>query len=389
MSFDHKVILCAGLNRSGSTWQLNAAHALLQEVHPGLSVRISWIGDYDPADPADVHLVKVHRHRDAAGLGDVILSTYRDLRAVAGSLVRMKWATVDWPLLRSFLDAYVEDADAWEASANLVIPYEKLLDRPAEILSSIAEAMGIDPTPEQIAAVLARLERLAPASDTPAGNLDVFDRETLLHNGHIGGRADAAAMAQLPEALLGQIETRYHDWLVAHRYVLSADRIAACARRCADEVETLHRSSITIPLLTLDPIRLTRSDMPPGLALSGFAAEEWGSWSIAPVCSLIFRTPPDMQAGHIFLNAGAFVPPGTPAIIATVFLNGQEIDRWLWRSLDHQQLRIPFEGLQDLHVLTFHIEGARSARSLDLGEDDRRLGLAVQTIWIAGGSIAA
>lgn len=196
-------------------------------------------------------------------------------------------------------------------------------------------------------------------------------------------------MAQLPEALLGQIETRYHDWLVAHRYVLSADRIAACARRCADEVETLHRSSITIPLLTLDPIRLTRSDMPPGLALSGFAAEEWGSWSIAPVCSLIFRTPPDMQAGHIFLNAGAFVPPGTPAIIATVFLNGQEIDRWLWRSLDHQQLRIPFEGLQDLHVLTFHIEGARSARSLDLGEDDRRLGLAVQTIWIAGGSIAA
>lgn len=352
-------------------------------------MRISWIGEYDPADPADVHLVKVHRHRDATGLGDVILSTYRDLRAVAGSLVRMKWATADWPLLRSFLDAYVEDADAWEASANLVVPYEKLLDRPAEILVSIAEAMEIDPTPEQIAAVLARLERLAPASDTPAGNLDVFDRETLLHDGHIGDRADAAAMAQLPDALLGQIETRYHDWLVAHRYVPSTDRIAACARRCADELETLHRSSITTPLLTPGPIRLTRSDMPPGLALSGFATEEWGSWSIAPVCSLIFRTPPDIQAGYVFLNAGAFVPPGTPAIIATAFLNGQEIDRWLWRSTDFQQLRIPLEGEQDSHVLTFHIEGARSARSLDLGEDDRSLGLAVQTIWIAGDSVAA
>jgi len=83
------------------------------------------------------------------------------------------------------------------------------------------------------------------------------------------------------------------------------------------------------------------------------------------------------------------VPSGTPAIIATAFLGGQEIDRWLWRSIDHQQLRIPFEGGQDWHVLTFHIEGARSARSLDLGEDDRRLGLAVQTIWIAGGFIAA
>lgn len=389
MSSDRKVILCAGLNRSGSTWQMNAAHALLREARPELSVRISWIGDYDRADPADVHLVKVHRHRDAASLGDVVLSTYRDLRAVAGSLVRMQWVPPDWPSLRTFLDAYVEDAEAWRARADLLTPYEDLLDRPDEVLASIAQALGIDPAPGLVAAAMARLDRLAPPSATPAGSLDFFDRETLLHHGHVGGRADAAAMAQLSGELLGRIEIRYHDWLVAHRYDPSATRIAACARDYADEAERCRRSSIAIPVLSPDPLRLTRSDLPAGLALSGLEAEDWGTWSIAPVCSLIFRTPPGLDGGHIRIGAGAFVPPGAPAIIATAFLDGCEIDRWLWRSIDHQDLAIPFEEGQDPHVLTFHVEGARSARSLGLGDDDRRLGLALQTIRIEAAPLRA
>ena len=59
MSTDQTVIyLVAGMNRSGSTWLYNVLRHLLRRRHPDLYAR--GIEEYEPADPASAHLVKVH-----------------------------------------------------------------------------------------------------------------------------------------------------------------------------------------------------------------------------------------------------------------------------------------------------------------------------------------
>jgi hypothetical protein len=216
------MVLCAGLNRSGSTWQVNAARALLEEADPASAVYASWIADYDPSTPAPVHLVKVHSVADAHGLDpDRILSSYRDLRAVAGSLVRMGWSPVALQPIRDNLDAYVENASRWAARADHVMAYEQLLASPLRTLGDLARSLDVELDAPRLASVLGRVEALTPNSASPAGNVGAVDRLTLLHDGHIGDRANHAAIARLPASVIADIEERYADWLLAHGYRLA------------------------------------------------------------------------------------------------------------------------------------------------------------------------
>src|SRR3954454_11133001 len=102
-----KVILCAGPSRSGSTWQYNIIRLLTKAAY-GESYG-AWVLDYDPANPAPAHVVKIH---DPQHLGklvpNAIVTGHRDLRDVLASARRMKWRSfAARKEIGIFLDRYI------------------------------------------------------------------------------------------------------------------------------------------------------------------------------------------------------------------------------------------------------------------------------------------
>ena len=384
MNGDSKtVVLCAGLNRSGSTWQLNAARELFHAARPGVEIYVSWIRDYDPHNIAAIHLVKVHRWCEAINVArHIVLSTVRDLRAVAGSLVRMGWSTTEWHMICAYLDNYVEDAEAWEKDADLVIPYETILSEPLAVIGDLALALGINLEEDQLASVLSVITDLIPANPNPTGNLDSIDERTFLHAGHIGERTNESAVARLPTAMLTKIEIIYGDWLTARGYMPPLGCLANYAEELEQQLAHLKDSALEITELGEVPISFGVYNVPSSLLLFGFDAEEWGAWSVDPLCCLAFRVRPSFQAGDVVLRVGAYIAPGSPSLVATAFLNGRRIDRWLWRRGDYEEIRVPLTRRAKCYLLSFLIESPRSPQSLGVSDDSRELGLALLDIWL-------
>ncbi|UYY76428.1 hypothetical protein [Sphingomonas sp. R1] len=373
---ERKVVLCAGLNRSGSTWQMNVTRELLQQYRPQCTVYTSWFESYDANNDADIHIVKVHRFRDAGGIdANVILSTHRDLRAVAGSMVRMRWVPAEWKPIDAFLEQYVEDCSAWSQRADLVLPYEVIVACPIKAAMDIARAIGLEPSEEAAAMAVQRVSAMRPIADSVTGDIASADPHTFLHGGHIGDVEDTSSMARLPSELIARIELRYRSWLSQRGYNLSVERLVSLAEYSFKDGYMVRQ------ILTSAPLKFSKN-AGEDLILFGLDAEEWGAWSVGPLCGITFHVPASSTMTSVVLRIGALTPEGASPVCATGFLNGSVAGSWTWvGSVDHQDIKIPLSSTGN-HVLCFLVHGTRSPRALRLGADEREIGLAFHEIWL-------
>ena len=379
------IVACAGMNRSGSTWQYNIVRAMLARSHADREVRTNWISDYRPGSSCDIDVVKVHRPDDLGSISpDVILSSYRDLRAVAGSMVRMNWAKDEPASLQPTLDRYVGDLSTWEQRADLIMRYDDILAHPRRAVLDIARVLAIGLSDEDVSAILATVDGLVPASARPVGDITSFDPVTLLHDGHRGAVTDEAAIRELSTRVVEWIEDRYCSWLVDRGFELD---IPALCWRAQNSVEMAGAAlkAAAVPLLTPgSQVQCSAGSAPQGLFPYGFDLEDWGAWSVADVCALRFATTASPECEEIVVIAGALTPSGSPPIVATAYLDGKASDTFYWRdSLDPKELRIPLSSDCGVRNLIFRVEGARTARSLGIGEDERPLGLAIHSVALA------
>lgn len=216
---NRRLIVCGGMNRSGSTWQFNAARTLLAAVRPADEIYSCWVDDYAPGHPAPLHVVKAHvLHQVKRYEPDDVLTSYRDLRAVAGSLIRMRWASPDIAHLFSYCDMYVENCAALEQVACHVMRYEHLLTDPRNVLRHIAMALQLNVSEAQLDGAEATLGALKPPEGQPTGTITEVDADTLLHRGHVGDGTNAAAMQFITSDAMVAIGARYSQWLEDHGY---------------------------------------------------------------------------------------------------------------------------------------------------------------------------
>lgn len=213
-------VVCAGMNRSGSTWQFNIVRALIAGAVGWDQVYGAWIDDYDPDRPEFCHVIKAHRPEQITQIAaDVTLSSIRDLRAVASSLARMLWLSLDdADAVGQELDEYVAATEAWRSATDYVMPYEQMLEAPLVVARETAAALGLGVTEAQLRAAIAWVDGLSPPGDAPLGGLN-YDPDTQLHAGHIGARSNAEAMATLPADVRSLIEERYETWLRTYGYL--------------------------------------------------------------------------------------------------------------------------------------------------------------------------
>lgn len=211
-----RLVLCAGIPRSGSTWLYNAAR-LGCLIAGGGDVHAAWIDDYDPTSPAIWHVVKVHDPApELESRADVVLTSRRDLRDIAASVVRRGWAEDDAGLI-ALLGRIIAQHDHWSRKAALEVVYADIQTAPVKTAGAVLAAIGLEPHERNARAIVARIEAAVDPSAADAG----YDPLTLLHPGHRagGGRGDYAEV--LEPALIERIEGRYGDWLERHGYVAS------------------------------------------------------------------------------------------------------------------------------------------------------------------------
>ncbi len=211
------IFVCAGAPRSGSTWQYNLVRLLAKEAYG--SVYGAWIADYEPANGATAHVVKIHDPGDAGKLSDQkIVTGYRDLRLVLSSARRMRWAAYKTPQeIRSFLDAYVRQFEFWRARAAHVMRYEQMMADPVGEAARTAAALGIRMSRRRLEKICDAVTALASTGDKPTGKLGDADPVTQLHPGHIG-----EAGGLLDEKSRQYVERRYETWLRGHGYAVQA-----------------------------------------------------------------------------------------------------------------------------------------------------------------------
>lgn len=209
-----KVFICAGMPRSGSTWLYNAVRCLA--LRAGADVYGAWIQQYDPGNPASIHVLKIHQFDDrVARYGSRVFTSRRDLRDVAASLIRRKWNTPENVL--DSLDFCVTAHRLWRRFTRHELVYEILHRFQLEEMAHLADLMGLDLAMDQVQETKREVAGLAPEPGAPDGS-----PPTLLHRQHVlDGRSGYYGAVLSPE-LIETINTRYEDWLREFGYCACA-----------------------------------------------------------------------------------------------------------------------------------------------------------------------
>jgi hypothetical protein len=203
-----RIILSAGMPRSGSTWLFNAARLLLRRAE-GDGLSSGWVEDWPTLPPGRTLLLKVHDF-DAplARRADVVLYSYRDVRDVLASSKRKFGTPPSVEAARRLLEQDCE----WRKAARLVMRYESMLADPAAVVKELAEVLQVrDVDPAAVAEEVRGLD----AREPPSGG---YDRETLLHPGHITDGRHGSWEGWLDADLLRRIQEQCGDWLTANGY---------------------------------------------------------------------------------------------------------------------------------------------------------------------------
>jgi hypothetical protein len=210
-----RIILSAGMPRSGSTWEYNAARLLLRRAL-GNDLSSGWIDDWQRLPQAPVLLLKLHEF-DAflARHAAVILYSFRDLRDALASSRRMFGTAPSLELARRWLNADRQ----WRAVADCSVRYEDLLTDSATLVCGLARALAVgeihaDEVLQEIAALSDR------SGDGPGG----YDPDSLLHRGHITDGRHGTWREWLEPELLRKLEREFHDWFQNNGYLPSLNR---------------------------------------------------------------------------------------------------------------------------------------------------------------------
>ena len=302
-------VICAGMCRSGSTWQYNVASELVERHLAGRR-----IGFFTPAEFLEKFLapgqtdrvcnvVKIHEGDQrlselvADGRARVIYS-YRDLRDVTYSLMhKLRTSFEDVVLQRGVLDAAIANDEFWTRQPGaLCQEYGQILAVPVACIHEVADHLGIrvdDTEAEALAqeySLEANRRRAAALSTTLAAqgvdlsdarNALLNDPHTLLHWNHVrSGRASSwREDATLDQKMhLARICGR---WLVLRGYekneswVLSREelngdpvefsktfeRLARCLRAAQDESAALRAEMRSLQARLESEVASARQDL--------------------------------------------------------------------------------------------------------------------------------
>eukprot|EP00850_Spirogloea_muscicola_P008815 SM000048S16527 [mRNA] locus=s48:186713:188377:+ [translate_table: standard] len=215
-----KTVICAGPERSGSTWLFNAVRLLLSGT--GERTHAYWVHTLTDAKlrerglgrggGAGAHLVvKTHEWSGAwdTRSADAIFLTDRDVCSVVDSYMRVGWLPHSMPYLKSFMKSYAVDHARWKAVSTAIVPFDDLVDtggRELAWLERFAALLGIE-------ADYLRISEQIRALPVPAGGGP--DPVTKLWPKHIGSNGGGRRAQALSPVECQELREHYQVALAA------------------------------------------------------------------------------------------------------------------------------------------------------------------------------
>lgn len=242
------IALCAGMYRSGSTWQYQVVSHLVEAKLGGERLGFRAAGmdhsrEFRPLvkDPR-WRSVKVHEPQQCwerltrpRQRSVVVFYTLRDLRDVVYSMVHKTGMPFDMLVQQRQVIELILECDAfWRSRSRVTVQrYEDLIARPAQCVAEIAAALGVAldaGEAEAIAAeyslaanrkrtarLTAELRRRGADLNDPR-NVMLRDEHSELHWNHIRDGASGGWRNVATAAELAEIEARGGEWLTANGY---------------------------------------------------------------------------------------------------------------------------------------------------------------------------
>jgi hypothetical protein len=168
-----KLVICAGPERSGSTWLYNAVRHLHSAA--GIPCDSYWIHHLEPEkltrrleDPTcHVVCIKTHKYFNNNNNNNndyddwlfhrqfhpIILLTHRDLREVVTSYRRVGWT-------RELPAAYVQHHIQWQSHADLDLRFRDIVQQPISSLQTLATTLDLQLDTETLNIVARRIQDL-------------------------------------------------------------------------------------------------------------------------------------------------------------------------------------------------------------------------------------
>jgi len=134
------IVISAGLPRSGSTWQFNAARLILDQA--GTKYYAAWVKDYDPTRPEPVHLIKAHQFRTIPAHYDKIIYSHRKIEECLASLMRVGWLPETASAVKQRRAMFRKMHWKWLLKAHARISYRNLKRQPGKMVQTIGKALG-------------------------------------------------------------------------------------------------------------------------------------------------------------------------------------------------------------------------------------------------------
>jgi len=206
-----KLMVTAGMPRSGSTWLYNAVRLLL-EYTGKLDIGAGWISDFNSFKNHDVVILKIHYFEPViANNATMILYSYRDIRDALASFKRKFGNEPSIEQARKFIHNDIQ----WREKASYIMKYEDMIAAQEETLRKIAGCLGI--TNANLMQIIEDIT--AMTYDKGEKRNDVYNMENLLHKNHITDGRHGSWDGYVPEELIAQIENEFREWLHCNGYL--------------------------------------------------------------------------------------------------------------------------------------------------------------------------
>lgn len=212
MSCENNIsIIIGSMPRSGSTWLFNCVKFLYKSV--GKCPYSSWIGDFQDSHCANVRIVKAHEPSDVSRLlfsPSIILSTRRDIRYIAASLIRMGWDEPDEHFFEQLNRIVFVMHKYWSDISDYEVDYNDIILQPMMVINHLSGLLEIDLSIEKKKNIISELDSLRSPK--------VFDRETQLHPFHRSSKKVHFSRV-LSKKQLDYIHNTFRLWLEKYNYV--------------------------------------------------------------------------------------------------------------------------------------------------------------------------
>jgi hypothetical protein len=211
-----RLILSAGMPRSGSTWLYNAARLLIKGSFGSKNnFSCGWIGDWNDIPKKEFTLIKIHDFDEQiVTKASTILYSYRDIRdAMASSFRKFK----NPPTIEK-ANNLINMHSKWVEVTDFIMRYEDMLHNKMKIIDDLKKLFHIDFELPSID-IIKNIDMLN--YDCDGKKNVVYHEVNLFHKDHITCGEWGSWGKQIDQDIIKEIENRYRQWFVDNNYPLT------------------------------------------------------------------------------------------------------------------------------------------------------------------------